>query len=98
MPNKSHKIAKRQAMLRNRKKKTTKGHSNMPHVSSGQTETIVQPTNMDVPQVKHEVQPVKSPTVTKVTGQIPIGHELKRIGIVCTTLIIVLVIVSILIQ
>jgi len=71
----------------------------MPHVSSGQTETIVQPTNMDVPQVKHEVQPEKSPTMTKVsTGQIPIGHELKRIGIVCATLIIVLVIVSILIQ
>ena len=99
MPNKSHKIAKRQAMLRNRKKKSTKSHPDQPHVSNIPTETVVEPTDIDVPQVKHEIQPAKRATVTKVsTRQIPVGHELKRIGLVCTTLIIVLTVVSILIQ
>ena len=99
MPTKSHKIAKRQAMLRNRKKKSAKGRSDGSHVSSGESETIAQPTNVEVPQVRHEIHPEKIPTVTKVsTEQIPIGHELKRIGLVCTTLIIVLIIVSILIR
>ena len=99
MPNKSHKIAKRQAMLRNRKKKSTKGHPDQPYVANIPTEAVVEPTNIDVPQVKHEIQPAKRATVTKVsTGQIPVGHELKRIGLVCTTLIIVLTVVSILIQ
>ena len=101
MPDKSHKIAKRQAQLRERRKKLHKGPSGIPSATSSVEEAVPPATETPSSVQKTAAQP--APTSKRRTEAMSVspklvGVELRRIILITGTLFVILVVVSLVLR